>query len=171
MVVLRATRKVLRLLPPPTASDIASDTALGDWYVNRLVVDHRPLLLLVSSTSLLSILTHAREVRTLPLRLPSLIANRLSRFGIPTPLIDAELGAMHPIYIGPTRDRSVLGSLVDFAKATAFYLPIRDWDDLTLLEVEDQLAETPCRTGGPFETTIFPNVTVPRLMQAKWVSR
>jgi hypothetical protein len=60
------------------------------------------------------------------------------------------------------------GSLVDFAKTTSFYLPIRDWDDFSLLEVEDRLAETPCRAGGSFATTIFPNLAVPRLLQTKW---
>jgi len=33
----------------PTAG--TSDTALGDWYVNRLIVDRQPLLLLVSAAS------------------------------------------------------------------------------------------------------------------------
>ncbi len=142
MVVIRATRKVLRALPPSTAGEIPSDSALGDWYVNRIVVDNQPLLLLVSSISLLAILARARDVRNLPLRLPAMVSERLLRLGIAGPLIDAEVASMHPVQIGPTRDRSVLGSLVDFAKATSFYLPIRDWDDVSLLEVEDRLADT-----------------------------
>lgn len=73
-----------------------------------------------------------------------------------------------PVHIGPTRDRSVLGSLVEFAKVTAIYLPIRAWDDLTLLDVEGRLAQTPCRVGGSFETTVFPYLSAPGLLQAKW---
>ncbi|MGH2361017.1 MAG: DUF6933 domain-containing protein [bacterium] len=168
MVVLRATRKVLRLLPPSSGDEVPSGAALGDWYLNRFVVDHRPLLLIVSSTSLLAILTHARDVRNLPLRIQSLVAERLVRLGIAQHLIDAEVAAMHPVHVGPARDRSVLGSLVQFAKDTSFYLPIRDWDDLSLLEVEDRLAETPWRTSSRVENTIFPNLAVPRLLQAKW---
>ncbi len=168
MVVLRATRKVLRLLPPSTADEVSSDTALGDWYVNRFVVDRRPLLLIVSSTSLLAILTHARDVRNLSLRVQSLVTARLMRLGIAQQLIDAEVAAMHPVHIAPARDRSVLGSLVEFAKDTSFLLPIRDWDDLSLLDVEDQLAQTPWRASGRFQDTIFPYRAVPRLLQGKW---
>lgn len=166
MVVLRATRKMLRVLPPSTAGEIPSDTALGDWYVNRIVVDNQPLLLLVSSTSLLAILARARDVRNLSVRLPAMVSERLLRLGIAGALIDAEVASMHPVHIGPTRDRSVLGFLIEFAKDTTFYLPIRDWDDRTLLEVEDFLARTPWHAGGP--TTIFPNVVAPRLLQTKW---
>jgi len=52
MVILRPTRKLRSLLPAAPVSR-PGDTALGDWYVNRLVVGRQPLLLLVSSTSLL----------------------------------------------------------------------------------------------------------------------
>jgi hypothetical protein len=63
VVVLRATQKVLRLLPQPRHIPGASDTALGDWYVNRIVIARQPLLLLVSEKSLLSVLTPARDVK------------------------------------------------------------------------------------------------------------
>ena len=63
MVVLRATQKVLKLLPEPSGSAVTSTTALGDWYINRIVVDRHPLLLLVSSRSLLSVITPARDVK------------------------------------------------------------------------------------------------------------
>lgn len=65
MVVLRATRKLLASLPVTTPPPARSDTALGDWYVDRLVVDRRPLLLLASVSSLLPIVVPAREVRRL----------------------------------------------------------------------------------------------------------
>ena len=79
MVILRPTRKALASLVPLTDVASGSDTALGDWYVNRIVVARRPLLLLVSSRSLLPILAPAREVRGLPMRLPGLVASRLKR--------------------------------------------------------------------------------------------
>ena len=85
MVILRATLKVLHSLPKPTATSNTSDTALGDWYVNRVVVDRRPLLLLVSSKSLLPMLEPARDVRGLPGRLDLLVAGRLQRLGNVTP--------------------------------------------------------------------------------------
>lgn len=61
MLVLRGTQKLLQLLPPTADQSDLSDTALGDWYVNRIVIDRRPLLLCVSSKSLLSVIAPARD--------------------------------------------------------------------------------------------------------------
>jgi hypothetical protein len=116
MVTLRPTRK-LRTALPVTESDPISDTALGDWYINRLVVDRKPLLLLVSSASLLPMLVRARDVRELPRHVEDMVAHRLARLGVATLLIDAERRAMRPVQIGAAVDRSVLGIMVDFAKA------------------------------------------------------
>jgi uncharacterized protein DUF6933 len=63
MVILRPTKKLGALLPPEKSVPVSHDTALGDWYVNRIVVDRQPLLLLVSSASLLPLLLPARDVR------------------------------------------------------------------------------------------------------------
>lgn len=69
MVVLRPTRKLQKLLPVETKGEPQSDGALGDWYVNRFVVDRRPLLMIVSSASLLAAIEPARDIRTLPIDL------------------------------------------------------------------------------------------------------
>jgi len=156
------------MLPAPTRAAAASDTALGDWYVNRLVVDRQPLLLLLSSRSLLSILTPARDVRSLPSRLPALVAARLRRLGIAGRLIEAEVAAMYPVRVAGTRDRSVLGSMVDFAKSIPVYLPIGGWDETTLPFVEARLAETPCRVARRPGRVIFPEREAPELLQARW---
>ena len=113
-----------------------SDTALGDWYVNRVVVDRRPLLLLTSSASLLPILIPARDVRGLPARLASVVAARLGRLGLDQQIIDAETGPMASVAIGPTVDRSVLGIMVDFAKGIPYHLEPGNWNDTSLTRVE-----------------------------------
>jgi hypothetical protein len=168
MVVLRATKKLLSKLLTVRGAARASDTALGDWYVNRLLVDRQPLLLLVSSSSLLPILTPARDVRSLPDRLPMLVADRLRGLGIGRALIDAEVAAMNPVVVAGTQDRSVLGSMVDFAKAIPVYLPVGGWDLAALGVVEARLAETPCRVSGPFDATIFPVRAAPDMLMARW---
>ena len=78
MVTLRPTRKLRTALPVAESAAI-SDTALGDWYVNRLLVDRQPLLLLVSSASLLPIVVRARDVRALPRHIGDMVARRLAR--------------------------------------------------------------------------------------------
>jgi Domain of unknown function (DUF6933) len=168
MVILRPTRRLFRDLPPSSEPAATSDTALGDWYVNRLVVDRRPLLLLVSSTSLLSLLVPARDVRALPDHLPRLIGSRLRRLGVGEELIRPELAAMTPVVVAPTVDRSVMGTVVDFAKDIPYRLEIGGWDDSTLPFVEARLAETPCHAARRFEDVIFPQSDAPKLLAKRW---
>src|SRR5262245_36662149 len=168
MVTLRPTRKLASLLP---AAGIArSDTALGDWYVNRIVVDRQPLLLLVSSASLLPMLLLARDVRTLPVRLAGLVEVRLRHLGIEVRAIAAEKSAMIPVEIRPTVDRSVLGMMVDFTKSVPYYSEPGCWNESTLQFVEDRLSETPCYATRSFDQVIFPREKAPQLLNAKWLA-
>ena len=167
MVVIRPTRKLRTALPAMQTAGI-SDTALGDWYVNRLVIDRQPLLLLVSSTSLLPIVVRARDVRELPVHIGDIVGNRLARLGVATSLIDAERRAMTPVQIAATVDRSVLGIMVDFAKGVPYYLEVGTWDATALTVVEDRLGETPCHAGMPSDRVIYPNEKAPELLAARW---
>jgi len=169
MVILRPTRKLRSLLPTTDVVPSGSDTALGDWYVNRLVVHRQPLLLLVSSTSLLPMLAPARDVRGLPDRLAALVESRLKRCGVGDRAIAAEREAIAPVLIAPTVDRSVLGIMVDFAKAIPYQLRPGLWDEATLHSVEERLAETPCHAGRAFDRVIFPERKAPDLLRAKWL--
>jgi hypothetical protein len=171
VVVLRATQKVLKLLPEPVSGPVASGTALGDWYVNRILVDRQPLLLLVSSTSRLAVVTPARNVRALPGRLAALIEERIRRLGIDAVTLALEVQATRVVRVGKTVDRSVTGQMVDFAKAIPYYLPEGEWGEADLVLVEDRLGETPCLAGGSFEDVIFPRGTAIRLLERRWSNR
>jgi hypothetical protein len=168
MVLLRATQKVLKFLPESDGDAGCSATALGDWYVNRIVVDRQPLLLLVSSLSLLAAITTARDLKSLPKRLASIVGNRLSRLGIDQRTLECEVEAMSVVAVARTENRSVLGQMVDFAKMIPFYVPESGWTESDLRVAEDRLAKTPCRSGGRFEDVIFPRETAVRLLESKW---
>ncbi|HUF72275.1 MAG TPA: hypothetical protein VMR74_05185 [Gammaproteobacteria bacterium] len=169
MVVLRATQKVLKTLPESASDADVSDTALGDWYVNRITLDRQPLLLLVSSNSLLAMLAPARNVKTLPSRISGMVAARLERLGVEGHLIRAEVQAMNVALVGRTRDRSVIGQMVDFAKAIPYYVPIGTGrDEARLRVVEDQLAHTPCRCGRSDAETIWPDRDSALLLAERW---
>ena len=170
MVILRATKKLGSLLPTAETVPVCHDTALGDWYVNRIVVDRQPLLLLVSSASLLPMLLPARDVRGLPGKLGALVAARLRRCGVDVRAVDAEQQAMDPVVIGPTVDRSVLGIMVDFAKAVPYHLEAGRWNDDTLELVEARLAETPCHAARSADRVIFPEKKAPDLLRSKWLA-
>src|SRR5215831_4671231 len=140
MVILRPIRKLHSILKPSRNVPSTSDTALGDWYVNRVVVDRQPLLLLVSSASLLPMIVPARDVRGLPVKLASLVEGRLKRLGVDESIVDREIVEMGTVVIGQTVDRSVLGIMVDFAKGIPYYLEPGRWDETALRAVEQRLA-------------------------------
>jgi Domain of unknown function (DUF6933) len=169
MVILRPTRKLNSALPVTKDVPNSSDTALGDWYVNRIVVDRQPLLLFVSSASLLPMLLPARDVRGLADRLAALVEARLKRCGIDDRIIRAEI-RVTPVVVGPTVDRSVLGIMIDFAKAVPYHLEPGQWGEATLRAVEDRLAETPCHATRSFERVIFPEKKAPEVLRSRWLA-
>jgi hypothetical protein len=168
MVVLRRTQKLASQLPASADALPSSDTALGDWYVNRVVVDRKPLLLLASSRSLIAIVIPARDVRSLPSRLPDLVAQRLKRMRIPNKLIEAEVAAMSPVGVAKTVDRSVVGILVDFAFMIPYHLARGAWDETTLPFIEAKLAKNPCFAGRRFEEVVVPETATPALLASRW---
>ena len=169
MAVLRATLKLLKSLPDCSAE--LPDTpinALGDWYANRVVVHRRPVILLVSSTSLLAILAPAREVKTLPGRLPQLVRERLRRLPVGENIVAAEVEAMGQVLVGKTSDRSLRRRLVEFAGALPDYLPADEWQGSDLRTAEDCLAETPCQTSRTGDEVIWPEKAAVRLLLGTW---
>ena len=168
MVVLRPVRKLYASLPPGEEVSAASTTALGDWYVKRIVVDRHPLLILVSSTSLLAIVTPARDVRGLPARLADLVASRLKRHGADARFVEAELSAMTPVAIAPTIDRSVIGIMIEIGKVLPLLLDIGAWDETTLPFVEAKLARTPWHAGRRESDVVWPDRAIHTLLENRW---
>lgn len=159
---------MLKALPDESDSGDLPDTGLGDWYVNRIVIDRKPLLLLVSSLSLLAILKPARNVRALPHNLPDMVSGRLHRLGVDPHLIEAEVEAMEPVKVGRTANRSVVGIMVDFAKMIPHFFPPSGWDEVWLPTAEERLQKTPCHAGRRFEHVIFPYSKTVELLVARW---
>ena len=172
MAILRATAKVLKLLgtgstPAEPGPEIPTG-ALGDWFVNCYAFNRRPLLLLVSSRSLLPILIPGRDVKTLPQRLPEVVSARLLRLGIDQDLVRAEVEAMAPVVVAKTNDRSVLGSLNDFAKVLPYYLESQMDEPDPVAAAERKLERTPCRATRPLKDSLFPDLKTRELLEATW---
>lgn len=77
---------------------------------------------------------------------------------------------MKAVVISPTIDRSVLGIMVDFAKAVPYHLEPGQWSEAWLPRVEDRLAETPCHASRSDDQVIFPERKAPDLLSAKWLA-
>jgi hypothetical protein len=86
-------------------------------------------------------------------------------------VIDAEVRAMKPVMVAPTVDHSVLGIMVDFVKAVPYYVQHDRWDGISLVDIEEHLAETPCHASRALEHVIFPNQMAPRRLREKWLTR
>ena len=169
MTVIRATKKVLKFLPSIERTEGGCGNALGDWYVNRIVIDRKPLLLMLSEKSRLAILEPARDLKSLPTRLPEIVRRRLSELSVPHSQIMEEIRSMIPIAVGPTESRSIVGQMVDFAKSTPYYLPEDSWTDADLRVAEDKMGGTPCLCSGKSSDTIWPIKETRRLLAEKWL--
>lgn len=78
---------------------------------------------------------------------------------------------MTSVVIGPTVDRSVLGIMVDLAKAVPSHLEPGQCDEAALRLVEERLAETPCHAAHCSDRVIFPERKAPDVLRAKWLAK
>jgi hypothetical protein len=116
MVVLRCTRKLLvRLKLTEVLADVPSTTRLGDWYGNILHISRRQYLLLISERSRLPVVISIRDAKRLETIFPDAVAAVLAAVGIADECIADERSRMSKIAFGPTMNRSLLGTLNDFA--------------------------------------------------------
>lgn len=76
---------------------------------------------------------------------------------------------MSVVVVAKTTDRSVTGQMVDFAKCLPYHLPENGWSERDLQGAEDKLAQTPCRSGGPYDQVIFPREAALRLLASAWL--
>jgi len=116
MLVLRCTQKLLaRLKHADNLPAVESTTRLGDWYGNILQLGRRQHMLFISERSRLPVVLPIREGKRLVEVFPSAVCEVLDRVGVAAADIDEEQARMSGIAFGRTRNRSLLGTLNDFA--------------------------------------------------------
>jgi len=116
MVVLRCTQKLLaRLKQTDNRADVESTTRLGDWYGNILRLGRRQHLLFISERSRVPVVIPIREAKRLVEVFPAAVCEVLDRVGVTAADIAEERSRMSEIAFGRTRNRSLLGTLTDFA--------------------------------------------------------
>jgi len=116
MIVLRCTQKLLaRLKRPEVPVETASTTRLGDWCGNILQIGRRQYLLFISERSRLPIVIPIRDARRLETIFADAVCNVLAAVGIGAGDIADERSKMSEIAFGRTNNRSLLGTLNDFA--------------------------------------------------------
>jgi len=116
MVVLRCTQKLLaRLKQADNLPVVESTTWLGDWYGNVLQLGRRQHLLFISERSRLPVVIPIREARNLITIFPDAVCDVLAAVGVPAANIAEERLRMSEVAFGRTRNRSLLGTINDFA--------------------------------------------------------
>ena len=116
MVVLRCTQKLLvRLKQVGDLPPVESTTRLGDWYGNVLRIGRRQHLLFISERSRLPVVLPIREAKRLATVFPDAVCERLAIVGVTAEDIADERARMSEIAFGRTRNRSLLGTLNDYA--------------------------------------------------------
>ena len=116
MVVLRCTQKLLvRLKQTGDLPAAESTTRLGDWYGNVLQLGRRQHLLFISERSRLPVVIPIREARNLATIFPDAVCEVLGHVGVAVEDVADERSRMSEIAFGRTRNRSLLGTMNDFA--------------------------------------------------------
>ena len=116
MLVLRCTQKLLaRLKRADNLPAVESTTRLGDWYGNVLRIGWSQHLLFISERSRLPVVIPIREARDLTGMFPDAVCEVLAAVGVPAAAIADERARMSKVAFGPTRSRSLLGTMNDFA--------------------------------------------------------
>jgi hypothetical protein len=116
MLVLRCTRQLLARLKQDGDVPLSeSTTRLGDWYGNILRIGRRQHLLFISERSRLPVVIPIREAKRLAAVFPDSVCEVLAAVGVSASDIANERCRMLEIGFGRTRNRSLLGTLNDFA--------------------------------------------------------
>jgi hypothetical protein len=116
MVVLRCTRRLLaRLKRTEVFGRHPVLDSARDWYGNILQIGHRQHLLFISERSRLPIVIPIRDARRLETIFANAVCNVLAAVGVGAKDIADERSRMSEISFGRTNNRSLLGTLNDFA--------------------------------------------------------
>jgi hypothetical protein len=141
VVVLRLTRRLLDRVGSPTPDPPASTTVLGDWFGHLVYFGHQRYVLLVSEHSRLPVLLPGRDLKNLTRNFPEALGRVLAALGIPEEAIAREVDAVREAVIAATNNRSLLGTLNDFAHMLSYWLSGEP--DVDLVKLSLRLAGTP----------------------------
>jgi hypothetical protein len=162
MLIVRATKKLLQRIGPPTLQEGEHSTALlGEWYATAL--PWRPqVALLVNESTMLPVLMPLAPAGTLLARIAEQVAVVLAAHGAPDAVIDDELERMRDCRLAGTANRSVVGIMNEFTFLATVH---RDkGGQLDLLDLSLQLATTPC--GPLYRKNVSPDRELAALLTA-----
>jgi hypothetical protein len=116
---------------------------LGDWYANVLNIGPHRLVMSTSERTLLTVIVPIRDSARLRERIRERAHEILLQFQIPPSLVADEVRGMDRMAIGKATNRSILGSMNEFAFLAKHYFA-REREGTDLAQLQLYLARTPC---------------------------
>ncbi len=162
MMSIHATRKLLdRITHTPEPDVTEPTTMLGNWYAT-LLTWRKPVVLFVNTRTRLPVLVACAPSRTVRDRFADQLANVLLAHDAPSDFINNEIERTRAGTWAKTSDRSVIGSLNEFAFLADTHRARRGEPDLFALSL--RLAGTPCT---PLDhSTGFPDLELAAVIAA-----
>ena len=114
MVTLHCTKKLLDRIQPQIAAPSNASTRLGNWYATALFWKPQ-MALLVNERTLLPVMMPLAPAATLAKRFPAALKKVLQGLGLPPEFIQAEVEGMGEVVYAKTANRTVGGTMNEFA--------------------------------------------------------
>jgi len=142
MYGLHCTKTLINRIKPTIAASLSPPTtALGNWYATVLFWKPQ-VALLVNGQTLLPVLMPLAPASTLSARFPGELAAVLGRHGVNRSTVERETRAMADVAFTKTANRSVVGTMNEFAFLAEGDREHLETVDLMILSM--RLADTPC---------------------------
>ncbi len=120
-------------------------TRLGNWTVHLVQYGRQQVVLATSDRSLLTVILPARSLRTtLEANLRDAVGALLAAMNVPAEIVQRELVEMQAITYSAAKNRSVIGSINEFAFCLGIYLESMD----DPLQLSLRLSEVPMSAVG-----------------------
>lgn len=163
MMSIHATRKLLdRIKQTPEPAVDNPSTLLGNWYAT-LLGWRKPVVLFVNARTRLPVLVPLAPSRSLRERFACQLADVLLAHTAPTDFIAYEVAGCESSTWATTSNRSVVGSMNEFAFLADTHRARRGEPDLLKLSI--RLAGTPC---SPLDhSTGFPDLELAAIIADK----
>lgn len=121
MIILRLTLSLAKKMNLKLSeSQTQSTSKLGDWYASDFRLGPRQFILCTSVKSRFPIVLEAAPYKTFPERLVAELRIALMALGLSQVQVEQELFHFSEIQFAKTKDRSVVGTIVDSIKSLEF---------------------------------------------------
>lgn len=141
MLVLRCTRKLLERWGPAVSSPPESTTVLGDWYAKPFAVGRKRYTVMISGRSRIALVMPNRGLAEVMRRFPDELGALLLQLGARPDAAEREIEASREIVPALTNNRSLVGTLNEFASMASSAMS--DDPQITLGDLSLWLSRSP----------------------------